>query len=344
MAIGDDDEQARLEAASGKADGASLGRHAAPEEAEVETVRLLITGYGAIHIFLLSLRSSSDLTSLYPLPGPFRGYPTENPSTLTARHLDGLVLEAPAASSEGRPRKRRVEVTFRSLAVTYAEINKVIPPLHREHAYDAFVHVGVASRARDGLRLEQLGRKGPYDAVDSEKRHCPTDIDGSRTVPGWAAKEDAIRSSLDLPALLACLQIEQAVEVRPPTFAYATRLSQSIDSLANVPSQPQHVRLSSDAGLYLCEYVYAVSAAFRTCLGCDQAKLMTFPPLTLLRPRSTRLVSTLSPTVARGTRRRRPVSLSMCQTFGQPRCRPRRTSRSTPSSKSPASCARSAPG
>lgn len=192
----DNDEEARLETADEAEDD---GDSAAWKEAEVETIRLLITGYG-----------------------PFRGYPTENPSTLTARHLDGLVLETPGKASldgSGRrqsrnTRRRRVDVTFRSLAVTYAEVDSVVPPLHSEHAYDAFIHVGVASRAKDGLRLEQLGRRGPYDAVDSEKRHCSTDSDGKRTVPGWMVEKDEIKSSLDLPALLAWLKGEKAVEVR----------------------------------------------------------------------------------------------------------------------------------
>lgn len=152
-----------------------------------------------------------------PKSGPFRGYPTENPSTLTARHLDGLVLDVPpSASPDEAPkrRRRRVEVTFRSLAVTYEEVDSIIPPLHEQGIYDAFIHVGVASRARDGLRLEQRGRKGMYNSVDSESQHCQPDNEGKRTVPDWKAQEDEMWSTLDLPALLAWLRDDMGIEVR----------------------------------------------------------------------------------------------------------------------------------
>lgn len=147
---------------------------------------------------------------------PFRGYPTENPSTLTARHLDKLVLPAPPSRPAGRP--RQIAITFLPVAVSYAAIDAVVPPFHAERAYDAYVHVGVASGAKGGLRLERRARRAPYDMADSDGRLCAHGPDGRRAVPGWAGKDGEKkewRSSLDLDALLGHLR-EKGVEVRRP--------------------------------------------------------------------------------------------------------------------------------
>lgn len=161
----------------------------------------------------IELTSAASSSSTSPaLCSPFRGYPQQNPSTLTARHLANLVLHSPPSPAHAKG--RRIEITFLPVSVNYSAVDEVIPPFHKEQRYDAYVHVGVASRAKDGLRIEQRGRKGEYNSPDSEGLYCPRDAEGRRTVPGWKGDKEEILSRLDTEGLLHWLKKDKGIQVR----------------------------------------------------------------------------------------------------------------------------------
>ena len=190
-------------------------------------MRLLITGFGSVQACHPSLRIPriDELTSVFAplLLSQFRGYPGTNPSSETASKLDKLVLTSPPspvtsssssdASTAPTPSpSTRVEITFQGpLPVSYPEIASLVPPLHESGKYDAMIHVGVASRSKGGLMIEQRGRRSGYLYAGSDDVPCPKE--GVENWSGGKGEEEELWTIVDTEGCRDWLQKKMGVEV-----------------------------------------------------------------------------------------------------------------------------------
>ncbi|CDZ97776.1 Peptidase C15, pyroglutamyl peptidase I-like [Phaffia rhodozyma] len=172
---------------------------------------------------------------------------------MTARHLHGRVLStspspiSSISSDEPLPTTtlpspspvpdRKIEITFVGpVDVTYEKVALMVTELHQTDEFDAFVHVGVGRSGE--LRVEQRSRRVGYDKPGYDGRLCEiVDLEsGTRGIKTWPMEghKDEIRSKIDCDKLVKWLRSQMDVK---------------------------HVLPSTDAGLYLCEYIYGMSLA-----------------------------------------------------------------------------------
>ncbi|GJE99270.1 peptidase C15 pyroglutamyl peptidase I-like protein [Phanerochaete sordida] len=175
--------------------------------------------------------------------GPFGNFPV-NPSWLAVKALAGASL--PTTTARGHA--RTVRITVLEVPVEYAAVLAVVPGLHAAppvlpanallHAhglpaagFDFILHVGVAGPG--GLALERRGHKLGYLRPDAAGALAPA-VGATR---GFAAGYEGLPAELETQADVAGLQA---------------------DLLA---SGVEHVRVSEDAGHYLCDFICYASLA-----------------------------------------------------------------------------------
>ncbi|KZT39021.1 peptidase C15, pyroglutamyl peptidase I-like protein [Sistotremastrum suecicum HHB10207 ss-3] len=186
--------------------------------------------------------------------GPFSHY-TSNPSWLAAAKLHDEFIDVP--KSPGYREAKRIHVTAIEVPVTYDAILSVVPGFHQsppvipedirvsipipEKGYDFIMHTGVGRPG--GLRVETRAHKAGYQKPDAEGKLAPPaksdgDDDGSGVVRGFP-DTGIYQETLDLV-------INDSVDVN--------LLVKHLISSENGPVAP-----STDAGKFLCEYIYYCS-------------------------------------------------------------------------------------
>ncbi|EGU11357.1 hypothetical protein RTG_02848 [Rhodotorula toruloides ATCC 204091] len=173
--------------------------------------------------------------------GPFRDV-TLNPSWEAVRLLhDTTLFSEPlldGVSSNDSPSLRRpsrpIHFSASFLPVTYSSVSLLAPALQNPPEPDLIIHVGVSSEDRS-IRLEQRARKFGYDSTDAEGQMAELGEDGRRGFVGerWRECPEELRT-----------RVEGGKVVR--------RLKEA---------GFEHISLSEDAGLYLCEYTFYTSLA-----------------------------------------------------------------------------------
>ncbi|KAJ8716949.1 hypothetical protein PYW08_005348 [Mythimna loreyi] len=126
--------------------------------------------------------------------------------------------------------------------VAYKAVENCVPKLWAEHQPDLIIHVGV-KKDLTGFELETQAKKGCYETEDIEN-FCPPNK------MHFADGPDTIITDLDLEHL------RDQFNATEPTIAGLT------------------AAVSSDAGLYLCEYIYYTSLA---CRGCSKTLFVHVP-------------------------------------------------------------------
>jgi len=166
--------------------------------------------------------------------GPFGSYET-NPSWLAVAPLDDTTLSLSATvSSRSTP---SINLSSLLVPVTYASVLSEIPPCHhqgKKKEYDLFVHVGVSPFP--GIHLETVARKTGYRSPDADKQPPPrsTGSSGGGLGKGYEEFEEVLRTSVDVEGIVTALR-EKGV--------------------------PKDIRVSKDAGLFLCEFIFYASLA-----------------------------------------------------------------------------------
>jgi len=125
-----------------------------------------------------------------------------------------------------------IRIEFRSVKVAYSTVQATIPALHEKGAYDAFIHVGVAAGYK-AVTIERRARRRSYEIPDVDDELAP-----------------------ELPGEPAEYGLESDVE-EWETIVDADKLQDWLQKGLNF----EHVTTSTDAGLYLCEFIYANSLA-----------------------------------------------------------------------------------
>ncbi|GAA5966348.1 hypothetical protein JCM21900_005139 [Sporobolomyces salmonicolor] len=177
--------------------------------------------------------------------GPFRNY-TINPSWEAVRPLNETLLSAPPAPlngatsldppSESASSHRPIRLTASLLPVKYTSALSMVPALHArtkpDFCPDLIIHVGVGLEG--AVRLEQSARKVGYEKPDADGEMARVDEEtGRKGHVGVELKELAaeLRTRIDGQRVVNWVR-EKGLE---------------------------HVELSEDAGLYLCEFTYFAS-------------------------------------------------------------------------------------
>ncbi|TCD71417.1 hypothetical protein EIP91_010123 [Steccherinum ochraceum] len=243
---------------------------ALPLQPQPNAKRVLITGFG------VSRRLSQILTELLTDLGaidrsylqPFKGFENGNPSWKAVQKLHNEVLytQSPvepvtyhdqAVVAPPRPdASHPIHITAFEIATEYEAVLTKVPGFHArppqlpapadplfsvsrppEKGYDFIMHVGVAPPGP--LRLEKLGDKTGYNKADAAKLLAPV-----------------VGSHLD------------GKEIRGFGVGYE-KLSEKLETQLNLDDLLQHlkgegieeVRISDDAGHYLCDFIYYCSLA-----------------------------------------------------------------------------------
>lgn len=214
----------------------------------------------------------SDPAPLYVLVtgyGPFATFEA-NPSWLAVEPLHNTTLRTPGPSA------RPIHITALEVPVTYTDVLSLTPGFHSRppvlplppkhtivHGFDFVLHVGVAGPGP--MRAEKRGRKVGYDKPDAEGRLCaaiPTGQDGD------GGAQDAAPSTGVLHRLARSL----TAYLKSPTRGFGKGYEDFPDELyteVDTEGLIQYLKEtgftqivpSTDAGLYLCEFINYCSLA-----------------------------------------------------------------------------------
>lgn len=170
--------------------------------------------------------------------GPFRDIPV-NPSWECLKPLHGAQL----ITTQGT----QVIVDCTEVAVTYRAVEDYTEEVHSEQVdedgnafnYDLHLHIGVSAR-QSLLLLERRARRFGYKSLDVNDCSAPCKPDDPESSGfGWTYGWD----KEDLP---------EALHTILPLYNIKSKLSRKWGD---------RIQLSSDPGLYLCEYMYYSSLA-----------------------------------------------------------------------------------
>ncbi|KAF3922079.1 hypothetical protein ABW20_dc0108600 [Dactylellina cionopaga] len=135
---------------------------------------------------------------------------------------------------------------FEPVTVSYSNVEKLIPTLYEDlPGVDLFVHIGVAPF--EHYQIETRGRRGPYgppeDRPDGRK-----DVDGEW--PDGHSAENAARGKVpkEVHEIVSSLDVQGICD-------YLAGAKRDAEDNFDAP------QLSTDAGLYLCEYILYNSMA-----------------------------------------------------------------------------------
>jgi pyrrolidone-carboxylate peptidase len=150
-----------------------------------------------------------------------------------------------------QPYRIRLIVHPVPLRVAYATTATLVPQLIEEHSPDFILHIGVAG-GRDYYALETLAHSSGYGSLDVDNKTGDAEAEAhwiSQGVPeslgvGWDTKDVLDRW-------------ERGVQLNTP----GTEQDESQLPMNGIPGGL--VRLSTDAGRYLCEFSLMTSLAYR---------------------------------------------------------------------------------
>ncbi|GAA5849342.1 hypothetical protein JCM8547_006519 [Rhodosporidiobolus lusitaniae] len=200
--------------------------------------------------------------------GPF-GPHAVNPSWEAVKPLHDTVLVSPpepldVSSSPPSFSSLSIRLTSSLLPVSYFAATSFIPLLHAggpagKHRPDLVIHIGVGLEGE--LKIEQIGRKWGYDKPDVNGELAPTE-EGSSWTGGrrgqaekrFEEEEEELRTRVDGEKVLDWVR-KRGLE---------------------------HIDLSEDAGLYLCEFSFYTSMASALLLNREKPTPVQFihvPPI-----------------------------------------------------------------
>ncbi|KAH9935448.1 uncharacterized protein B0H18DRAFT_1114191 [Fomitopsis serialis] len=208
--------------------------------------------------------------------GPFSTYEV-NPSWLAVKPLHDTSLRTLDASA------RPIHITALEVPVTYTDVLSLTPGFHSRppvlpappneptsassrppaHGFDFVLHVGVAGSGP--MRAEKRGRKVGYNSPDAEGRLCPaipTDGDG----------DEGARNATPSPGVLHRFARSLYAYLKSPTRGFGKGYEDFPEELftkVNTEGLLQYLKEtgftqivpSTDAGLYLCEFINYCSLA-----------------------------------------------------------------------------------
>ncbi|PFH57750.1 hypothetical protein XA68_14636 [Ophiocordyceps unilateralis] len=169
---------------------------------------------------------NDELTVLVTGFGPFGDQQSVNPSWEIAKSLPS---ELPR--SEHSPRVRII-IYPEPIRVSYRTVRTLVPTLWDEHRIDAAIHIGMAG-PRPVYQLERRARRSEYRTPDVDGALPPDDDDDEDNDDDGHRLPAELRSELHLDDVL--------------------------DRWRALSQADMDLRLSDDAGRFLCEFIYFTS-------------------------------------------------------------------------------------
>jgi len=207
--------------------------------------------------------------------GPFGSFKQENPSWTAVKTLHNLVLETNTTSVNP---PKRIHITSVFVETAYKEVLKVIPGFHSRppvlpshvkdaptpppNGYDFVLHVGVAPP--DLCRLESRGHKYGYDKPDNDGELAPiVDKPSSTFDPNAPESEEEKGERKRLEEYYRWVKGDKVrgfgkgYEEFDDTIISDLNASDLVEALNS--GGYKDVRLSDNAGRYLCDFIYYCS-------------------------------------------------------------------------------------
>jgi len=235
-----------------------------PPPNKSDDFRVLITGFGVF--------------------GPFK----ENPSWLAVRMLHNLVLDPSNSADTATPgprSSRRIHITSLYVPTVYKDVLSIIPRVHNrppvlpssvtdarpppEDGYDFILHVGVAPP--DLMRLESGAHKLGYKKPDNNGELAPVVEDSGRfdntkesaeeKAEGERLKDhiQKLNNNFKLPGGDSVRGFGKGYEQFDEELVSDLRAEEFVEELKS--RGHKEVRVSNDAGRYLCDFIYYCSLA-----------------------------------------------------------------------------------
>jgi len=205
--------------------------------------------------------------------GPFRNF-SVNPSWLAVRPLNNTVI----STTDDGPLQRPIHITAIKVSVIYDTVLNTVPGFHARppslpesterpepqppvEGYDFILHVGVAGPG--DLRVEKLAHKTGYRLPDVEGELPPAVDPSGGVVYGEKASAEEEREN----ATLMPDSYRESAPLRGFGKGYEG-IPETLETelepeklVAHLKRNDTKVKLSLDAGRYLCDFIYYCSLA-----------------------------------------------------------------------------------
>jgi pyrrolidone-carboxylate peptidase len=206
----------------------------------------------------------NEVTVLVTGFGPFRTQNPINPSWEIARHLPPflpLPSLAPANSlSILTPPPVRILVHPEPIRVSYATVRSLVPSLWEGRKIDFCIHIGMAS-GRKFYSIERRGHRDGYFMKDVDNEFLADESAQKQLGSDWIWH--------NLPhELLSSLDVDDVWKRWRLNLSEKTQGGKEMD-----------VRISEDAGRYLCDFIYFSSLAELERKGEDRRVLFLHVPV-----------------------------------------------------------------
>lgn len=160
--------------------------------------------------------------------------------------------------------RSNINVITKQVNVSYEDADKAVSTLWKEYNPILMIHVGLAAH-ESAIRIEQLARHGPYihdDVINyaphKELRQYDHDNDADKSLEENIILKNYSCKPCQFDCSKTCLNIDLVCD----------RMNQLFQNNQVV----MQTRKSTDAGLYLCEYIYHKSLTV-----CDRAVFIHVP-------------------------------------------------------------------
>ncbi|KAL1846652.1 hypothetical protein Plec18167_004963 [Paecilomyces lecythidis] len=240
---------------------------------------------------------TEDISVLVTGFGPFKTH-NVNSSWLVASSLPSMLVLPGKASSvtpEGGPAARQISIhTHPSpVPVSYSAVRSNVPEIVDEYARvhngrrpDLIIHIGLAS-TRNYWSVETLARRDDYRMGDVDGKvgyESGEKIWKEQGLPPLLRPGPADGRSLSRPATTMSTVVAPAITSTAPLVAPASRVSpypvddHFLEVWKSFAPAGSDIRISHDAGRYLCEFIFYTSLAQALQEGRDRSVVFFHVP------------------------------------------------------------------
>ncbi|KAI5697557.1 pyroglutamyl-peptidase 1 [Diaphorina citri] len=135
-----------------------------------------------------------------------------------------------------------IEIVKEQIQVSYNYVDVTVPALWKKYNPDLVIHVGVSDMA-DKITLEVCGHRDNYASEDIYRKLPPNLKCKAAELCQCTDSIDVIKTALDVESLVKEFQTNKA----------------NINQVLDIDISRVDVCVSSNAGRYLCEYIYYTS-------------------------------------------------------------------------------------
>ncbi|KUJ18601.1 peptidase C15, pyroglutamyl peptidase I-like protein [Mollisia scopiformis] len=204
-----------------------------------------------------------EVTVLVTGFGPFRTQNPINPSWEIARLLPPFLPPLPATSLSSQlslltPPPVRILVHPEPIRVSYTTVRNIVPELWKDRKIDYMIHIGMAS-GRKFYSIERRGHRDGYYMKDVDNQFLNDEALHKKMGKDWVweGMPSELLSTIDVDDVWKRWRV----------------------NLTGEDKEERDVRVSEDAGRYLCDFIYFSSLAELEKKGEDKRVLFLHVPV-----------------------------------------------------------------